>query len=252
MWPKLDTISCWMDGSSAPFAAELKTLFPDVWFQAKGLMSTEGAVTVPVGDGQGSPLAVESGFFEFVDGEGRAHPAWRIEQGRTYRVVLSNRFGLYRYDTGDLVEVVGRTAETPRLAFKGRAGPATDLCGEKLTEEFVLSRMRPLRGASIFAFLAASPQPHPHYVLCADKNVDRLRLATFAETLETQLRRNPQYAYARHLGQLSPLEVRVVDRLFERYREWAISRGRSIAGLKAPALLPELPAALFGAFSAEE
>ena len=53
IWPELDTISCWMDASSAPFAAELKGLFPDVWFQAKGLMSTEGAVTIPFGEGTG-------------------------------------------------------------------------------------------------------------------------------------------------------------------------------------------------------
>ena len=247
IWTKLDTISCWMDGSSAPFAAELKRLFPDVWFQAKGLMSTEGAVTVPFGEGQGSPLAVDSGFFEFVDQDGRVHPAWAIEQGESYRVVLSNRFGLYRYDTGDLVEVVGRTAQTPRLTFKGRAGLATDLCGEKLTEEFVLSCIEAASGGqSMFAFLAASSHPHPHYVLCADKAVHLERLAAFAERLESELKRNPQYAYARQLGQLSPLEVRIVDRLFERYREWATSQGRSIAGLKAPALLKELPAAISG------
>lgn len=251
VWPELDTISCWMDASSAPFAAELKRSFPDVWFQAKGLMLTEGAVTVPFGEGQGSPLAVESGFFEFVEGE-RVHPAWDLEHGRTYRVLLSNRFGLYRYDTGDLVEVVGLTAGTPRLVFKGRAGFATDLCGEKLTEEFVLSCMEAASdGPPIFALLAASSEPHPHYVLYADRETDRLRLAAFAERLESQLRRNPQYAYARDLGQLSPLEIRAADRLFERYRAWATSKGRSIAGLKALALLPELPAALEAAFSAE-
>jgi hypothetical protein len=252
VWPRLDTISCWMDGSSAPFAAELRECFPDVWFQAKGLMSTEGAVTMPFGKGPGSPLAVESGFFEFVDGEGRAHPAWAIEHGRTYRVALSNRFGLYRYDTGDLVEVVGMTARTPRLSFKGRAGLASDLCGEKLTEEFVLSCMEAASGAAaIFAFLAAAPRPRARYLLCADAREDKSRLAAFAENLETQLWRNPQYAYARHLGQLSPLDIRVADRLFERYRDWAISEGRSIAGLKAPALLRELPPALADALSGE-
>jgi hypothetical protein len=98
----------------------------------------------------------------------------------------------------------------------------------------------------MFAFLAASSHPNPHYVLCADRAVDLQRLAAFAERLETELKRNPQYAYARHLGQLSPLSVRSIDTLFERYREWATSQGRSIAGLKAPALLKELPAAISG------
>jgi hypothetical protein len=251
IWPQLDTISCWMDASSAPFAAELRRLFPDAWFQAKGLMSTEGAITVPFGEGQGSPLALDSGFFEFVDGE-RVYPAWDLERGRTYRVLLSNRFGLYRYDMADLVEVVGFTGQTPRLVFKGRLGLATDLCGEKLTEEFVLSCMQAAcDGPPIFAILAPSSGPHPHYVLYANREVDNVRIAQFAERLELQLRRNPQYAYARHLGQLSPLEIRVVGRLFERYREWAISSGRSIAGLKAPALLPALPAGLQAALNAE-
>ncbi len=248
IWPELDTISCWMDASSAPFAAELQRLFPDTWFQAKGLMSTEGAVTVPFGEGPGSPLALESGFFEFVEGE-QVHPAWALEHGRTYRVLLSNRFGLYRYDTADLVEVVGFTGQTPRLMFKGRIGLATDLCGEKLTEEFVLSCMQAAyEGPPIFAILAPSPEPHPHYVLYATGDV---RIAEFAERLETGLRRNPQYAYARHLGQLSALEIRVAGGLFERYRAWAISSGRTIAGLKAPALLPALPAGLQAALSAE-
>lgn len=248
VWPQLDTISCWMDASSAPFATELQKLFPGVWFQAKGLMSTEGAVTVPLGEGPGSPLALKSGFFEFVEGE-RVLPPWALEHGHTYRVILSNRFGLYRYDTADLVEVVGFTGDTPRLMFKGRVGLATDLCGEKLTEEFVLSCMQAAyEGPPIFAILAPAPAPHPHYVLYGD---DDRRIAQFAERLEARLRRNPQYAYARHLGQLSPLEVRIADRLFERYREWATSSGRSIAGLKAPALLPALPASLQAALNAE-
>jgi hypothetical protein len=240
-----------MDASSAPFAAELRRLFPDAWFQAKGLMSTEGAVTVPFGEGQGSPLAVESGFFEFADGD-RMYTAWELEHGRTYRVLLSNRFGLYRYDTADLVEVVGFIGQTPRLVFKGRVGLATDLCGEKLTEEFVLSCMQAASdGSPIFAILAPSPAPHPHYVLYANREVDDRRLVHFAARLEVELGRNPQYAYARNLGQLSPLEIRFVVNLFERYRAWATSSGRSIAGLKAPALLPALPAGLQTALSAE-
>ena len=251
IWPKLDTISCWMDASSAPFAAELQRLFPDAWFQAKGLMSTEGAVTVPFGEGQGSPLALDSGFLEFADGD-RIYPAWEIEHGRTYRVLLSNRFGLYRYDTADLVEVVGFTGRTPRLTFKGRIGLSTDLCGEKLTEEFVLSCMQAASdGQPLFSSLAPAPTPHPHYVLYANREIDARRVAQFAARLETELGRNPQYAYARRLGQLSPLEICAVGDLFERYRAWATSSGRSIAGLKAPALLPALPSELAAALSAE-
>ncbi len=252
IWPQLDVISCWMDASSAPFAAELKQLFPEVWFQAKGLMLIEGAVTVPFGDGQGSPLAVESVLFEFVD-SGGVRPAWNLEHGGTYRVLISNKSGLYRYDTGDVVEVVGFTNETPRLVFKGRAGSASDLCGEKLTEEFVLSCVEAASdGPAIFAILAPSSQPHPHYALCVDGELGKRHLATFVEKLEKQLRRNPQYAYARDIGQLSPLEIHVTDNLFARYQKWAASKGRSVAGLKAPALILELPSELLSNFTREE
>jgi hypothetical protein len=243
IWPHLDTISCWMDASSAPFAAELQTLFPAVNFQPKGLMLTEGAMTFPFGDAPGAPLALDSGFFEFMSAD-RVFRAWELVRGATYRVVLSNHSGFYRYDTGDLVEAVGFTGRTPRLVFKGRAGLTSDLCGEKLTEEFVLFCVRAVIGASAFAFLAACKKPHPHYALCVDKTLDAARLCEIADGMETELSRNPQYAYARRLRQLSPLEIRVADNLFARYREWAIAEGRSIGALKAPALLRGIPHAL--------
>ena len=107
------------------------------FIQSKGLMSTEAAVSFPYGDGPGSILAARSGFFEFVDDGGASHFAWQLEVGRTYRLIVTTGSGLYRYDTQDMVKVVGFSGDTPRLQFIGRAGMVSDLCGEKLTEAFV-------------------------------------------------------------------------------------------------------------------
>lgn len=246
IWPQLKLISCWTDASSAPFAAELRTLFPNVYIQPKGLMLTEGAVTVPIGREFGAPLAIESGFFEFIEGES-VRRAGELEFGHTYRVVITNQSGFYRYDTGDRVEVVGFMGRTPRLVFKGRSGLTTDLCGEKLTEDFVLSCLKISFGeTNVFGFLVACATPHPHYALCVDEALDGGRLVAIAQEIERQLCRNPQYAYARRLGQLSPLQVLSVDRLFPRYRDWAVSQGRSIGVVKAPVLMREMPEPLAG------
>jgi hypothetical protein len=67
IWPELDTISCWTDGASAGFLSQLKQLFPHVLIQGKGLLATEGVVTIPLSDAIAPVLAVNSGFYEFLD-----------------------------------------------------------------------------------------------------------------------------------------------------------------------------------------
>jgi hypothetical protein len=240
IWPRLDTISCWLDGASAGFGAELRATFPSAHFQAKGLLSTEGAVSFPYGDGDGALLALASTFCEFVDEQGMARPGWQVDTGGRYRVVISNRSGLYRYDTGDVVDVVGFAGRTPRLRFVGRGSLASDLCGEKLTDAFVsacLARL-PLKPGQC-AFIAPLREPKPHYLLFLEPAAESDPAALRAE-LDGCLRENPQYAYAQAIGQLGGVEVQTVAGLFQRYQALAVAGGRSIAGLKAPALVTNL------------
>ena len=251
IWPDLTVISCWMDASSAPFAAMLQEAFPNVAFQAKGLMATEGATTLPFGSGQGSPLALESGFFEFADEHWRTKPAWELEQGEVRRLILSNHCGLYRYDTEDLVEVVGFEGATPRLSFVGRAGQSTDLCGEKLAEPFVLRCLEhALAPHGGYAFLAPATRPRPHYALWLDGSFADADIARLAGAVDEALHENPQYAYARRLGQLDPVEGHASEDLFEKYRAWASTKGKTIGMMKAAALLSGIPEDLVEALRA--
>jgi hypothetical protein len=244
LWPELQLVSCWMDASSAPFAAELQRRIPHADFQAKGLMSTEGVATVPFGEGPGSPAALESGFFEFADAEGRVQPLWQLNPGEVRRVILSNGAGLYRYDTEDMVEVVGFEAATPRLRFLGRAGATSDLCGEKLTEHFVSRCLQATLASGEYALLAAATEPQPHYQLWIDGDGDDERRRRLADAVDAELSANPQYAYARRLGQLKPVAPCAAANLYERYRTWALGEGRNIGDLKAPTLLRRPPVAL--------
>lgn len=240
LWPGLDTISCWLDATSLPFGAELRARFPNVNFQAKGLMSTEAAISFPLCGADGSLLAVNSNFYEFVDDDGATKRAWEVEAGCSYQLLVSNRSGFYRYDTGDIVEIVGFTQSVPRLRFLGRVGLVSDLCGEKLTEEFVLRCFQRCGvDKKTFAFLMPLHSPKPHYELMVDSATAETGLHAVAAALDRALRDNPQYRYARDIGQLDPVKVTTIPDLFERFRHLSLSQGRQLSTLKAPALVRE-------------
>ena len=48
VWPSLRLISCWDSAGAKPLAARLAALFPGVMVQGKGLLATEGPVTIPM------------------------------------------------------------------------------------------------------------------------------------------------------------------------------------------------------------
>jgi hypothetical protein len=183
---------------------------PHVLVQPKGLLATEGVVTIPLGAVHA--LAVTSYFFEFLDAQGDVRLAHQLERGAHYEVILTNGGGLWRYRLGDVVECTGHLRATPTLRFLGRAGRVSDLRGEKLSEPFVAETLRTLWGdadpPAYAALRAWSDQSRAGYELLVSDEVD-VELADAAiQRLESALRANPHYALARRLGQLD--EVRAV------------------------------------------
>jgi hypothetical protein len=206
-WPELRVVSCWGEQAAEPGWRELEKKFPGVLVQAKGLLATEAAVTVPW---RGEyPLAVTSHFFEFVDEAGGVRRAHELERGRHYEVVVTNGGGLWRYRLGDVVECTGRMAATPTLRFLGRAGNVSDLRGEKLSEAFVAEVLRGLwaKGgrpavARLRAWEAAGSAGYELEISGASGDEAKL-----AERVEAALAANPHYALARKLGQIEPVRV---------------------------------------------
>ncbi len=237
LWPRLDTISCWTDAGSRRFYARLREQFPHVFIQGKGLLATEGVVTIPL-VGQDYPvLALHSGFYEFLDAHDASRLCDELKIGETYRVVLTAYGGLYRYNLGDRVRVRGWIEKTPMLEFVGRAGLVSDLCGEKLTEDFVATRLVHIPG---FSMLAPALTPCPHYVLFLDRNEHAEAAAhNLASTLDITLMDNPQYLYARRLGQLGTVRPRLIPEPLERYVQNALVRGQRLGDVKPPVLHAE-------------
>ena len=230
LWPGLRLISSWADAGAARFLGELQHLFPHADIQGKGLLSTEAAVSLPLTGHPYPVLAVNSGFFEFLDRRGDAYLAHETTVGEVYELVISVP-GLYRYRNGDQVRVQGRAGSTPLLEFVGRAGLVSDLVGEKLTDTFVCDCLDDLQG---FAMLAPRLDPCPHYQLFVEHGA-KVSLAA----IENRLRRNPHYAYARAIGQLDRLRLVPVDGPLRRYQAAALNRGQRLGDIKPPSLRPE-------------
>jgi len=228
LWPRLKLVSCWASAASQTAAAELAARLPHAHLQPKGLLSTECVVTVP--DEDDRPVLVEDGFFEF-EREGRLHLRGELEVGGTYGVVATTASGLYRYRTGDLVRCKAMSgAGRPVLAFVGRGALVCDLVGEKLDEAFVAHCLQDVPGFRLLVPLAEGRG----YALAIEAGTD-----VSPEHIEARLACNPQYAYARRLGQLEPLRLLPVERLYDRYVEAQLERGVRLGDVKPVALRSE-------------
>jgi hypothetical protein len=205
LWPKLAVISAWADGHAEPEAARLARRLPGVLLQPKGLLATEGPVTVPRLGAPGPVPLVDTVLVELIDHRGDILPLHRARVGEHYEVLPSWVGGFPRYRLGDRVEVVGRHRNTPALRFVGRADARSDLVGEKLDEDFARAAMRRVLPPDTWAVLVPETgRPH-RYVLLTEEPV----APEVVEALERALREALHYDRARALGQLGPLGAEV-------------------------------------------
>lgn len=238
LWPRLGLISCWGDAHAALSMAELARVFPGVEIQPKGLLATEGFVTIPFAGAW--PLAIRSHFFEFLPENGGAPRfAWELEDGGVYSVVLTTGGGLYRYGLQDRVRVEGFVERTPSLRFLGKEGHVSDLRGEKLHESFVveaLARVLTKDGISPrFALLAPAESEPAGYILYLEAEAEPP--AGLAERLDEELSANPHYRLCRALGQLSAVRVTRTERdAYSQYVAHCQRRGQRLGDIKALAL----------------
>lgn len=250
LWPELTLVDVWSHGTSAKFARQLMQRLPQASLRPKGLMATEGIITIAPGtcsnnpvnpEQQGCPLARSFGLHEFLDGNGTIVQAEQLVPGQDYEVLLTTSSGLYRYALGDVVRCVGFQDTTPELRFLGRTGVVSDLVGEKLSDAFAIACL-----STLSAYACLTPHPHadgngtsPAYLLLleADDIAEREVTNTVLQ-VEKALSENPHYAYARRIGQLAALEGRRIACLQKRLHDWA-ARKTPLCIIKLPVLCPD-------------
>lgn len=221
--PAVGAYICWTGGYVKPFLDRLARHLPPPRYRLIPMysMSTETVETEPVfrnGDVQFLPLA-RGVVYEFIAAGANDHaqnliaPA-QLTPGQTYALVVSDSYGLRRYQTGDLFACRRMTNGLPDLAFLRRRALEYSFIGEKVTAEqlnIVFDRLRTEHPATLAdAFLTCVPslplneQPHYKIILIRDSRItpDTDLLAAECDRLLSNL--NCEYKNKRANGSLAP------------------------------------------------
>jgi hypothetical protein len=237
LWPRLQLVSCWGDAQAGLYLEHLRQHSPGITVQSKGLLATEGVISIPFRGFH--PLAICSHFYEFVDEQGAIHTADELVRGQPYSVIVTNSAGLWRYRLGDLIEVDGFVGATPSVRFLGRGNQVSDLCGEKLHETFIGNALgeafRACGAIPGFAILAPEEPgtAPPHYTLFVEGPLPPRAMSL----LEAALRTNPHYAHCQDRGQLGSLQIcSVPTGAYDAFAALTSPGGRKLGDAKPHAL----------------
>jgi hypothetical protein len=199
-------------------------------------------------DEDGSILALESGFYEFIpESEWDSdHPktllADDVRIGDRYRILVTNDAGFYRYDIRDVVEVVGFYQKTPLIVFRYRLGGLLNSTSEKTTEFHVIQTLRRLQqefnfNVEDFCVTLSEHEIPAHYwvnlELDSDSGVENLEalLQRFDAILQQE---NGHYQVMRR-DQVPPPGLRILEQgSFEILRRQMVQKGMGENQLKVP------------------
>jgi hypothetical protein len=221
--PAVRVYICWTGGYVKPFLDRLAHHLPSSRYRLIPMysMSTETVETETVfrnNDVYFLPLA-HGVVYEFIPGDAENdHPDHlltpaKLNPGETYAMVVSDAYGLRRYQTGDLFECRRTTKGLPDLAFLRRRALEYSFGGEKVTAEqlnTVFTHLRAKHPELNDGFITCVPSllPSPHYNLVfisvSTNGSTGDLLATECDKLLSNL--NCEYKNKRATGALAPIE----------------------------------------------
>lgn len=224
VWPKLKLVSCWVDGSSQEYAAQLKSLFPHAVIQAKGLLATEAPVSMPWIQAMGCVPLWNQVYLEFIDSNGNIRPLYEMQPMQSGELLVSTKGGLLRYKLSDIVECSYHFKNSPVIKFVRRVGDVSDLVGEKLDSTALMNVCSEYTG--INWIIVAN---RDHYVFVADHAIN-------PDDVEAKLKTIFHYALARELGQLKPVVSVCVNDLQKQINDYYSVKRVKLGDIKAKLL----------------
>jgi len=152
VWQNLAVVANARGGTSDFYFERFPSYFEDTPIFGAVFSSAEGMFSIYHGiNNDGSVLALESGFFEFIPEEQWEveHPktllATEVQPGERYRILTTSYGGFYRYDIGDVIEVLGFYEQAPIIVFRHRQGGLISSTTEKTTEAHATQVMQALQ-----------------------------------------------------------------------------------------------------------
>jgi hypothetical protein len=215
--PAVAAYICWTGGYVKPFLDRLATHLPSRGYELIPMysMSTETIETLPYfRDHEAAFLPLAPGVvYEFMDDKETLIDAHRLEPGKLYAMVVSDAYGLRRYQTDDLFLCKRKIHGLPDLSFVRRRTLEHSFTGEKLTAEQLSIVFDQLRASypSLLAdrFLTCVPSQPPHYkvLLVGDHDSENSFDFLAARCDELLCEINCEYRSKRASGRLGPVEV---------------------------------------------
>lgn len=244
VWPNLEVF--FHGGISfAPYRSQYEAFCGPTMRFVENYNASEGFFAVQdVPEGGSMRLLADIGvFYEFcpLDG-GVPVPAWEVEEGGVYSLLISGPNGLWRYAIGDTVRI--ESAAPLRISIAGRTQSFINAFGEELmvwNADAAIARACRHTGASVADYTVA-----PVYADCGQKGhhqwfVEWVRkprdgVDTFVDVLDAELQRlNSDYEAKRAGGIFlaRPELIEVPHGVFDR---WLASTGKLGGQRKIPRL----------------
>ena len=215
--PAVRAYICWTGGYVKPFLDRLATHLPSPRYELIPMysMSTETIETLPYfRDREAAFLPFAPGVvYEFIDNAENLLDAHQLESGKLYSMVVSDAYGLRRYQTDDLFLCKRKIHGLPDLSFVRRRTLEHSFTGEKLTAEQLSIVFDQLRASypSLLAgrFLTCVPSQPPHYkvLIVGDSTIENSHdfIASRCDELLCEI--NCEYRSKRASGRLGPVKV---------------------------------------------
>ena len=255
-WPSDCVIGNWMGGSVGAYLRHFPKYYGQTPVRDVGLIASEGRMTIPMTDGTPSGvLDVTSHYFEFIPEEEGDSPnptvlaAHELKEGRTYYILLTTAYGLYRYNIFDVVRCTGFFNQTPLVEFLSKGAHFANITGEKVSEYQVTEAMSAVVRAMNINLTAYSVAPCwddelPFYGLFIERGdlADQNQGLQLTQALERQLARiNIEYAGKRETGRLGPMRLFVLPA--HSWQQWDRQRlartGGTLEQYKHPCLIAD-------------
>ncbi|MFH0725192.1 MAG: GH3 auxin-responsive promoter family protein [Pseudomonadota bacterium] len=261
-WPRLSLIGCWKGGTVGHYVKRLTPWFdPDgrrkIPVRDWGYLASEMRGSLPLADeGSHGALTVATNFYEFADVEDvEAKPddpgSWAYKtvsdlvDGGIYHVFVTTTGGLYRYDINDVVQVTGYHNQTPQIAFLRKGSGMTNITGEKLSVNQVISACQAasqVTGVVLDRFKVEVDADKSRYLLRVEfaDRPDEERQRTFLREFDQSLKEiNIEYKAKRESLRLSPPVLHVMrEGWHERERKRVVQGGHRMFQAKEEILSP--------------
>ncbi|WP_008319491.1 GH3 auxin-responsive promoter family protein [Leptolyngbya sp. PCC 6406] len=249
-WPHLELLGCWTGGSVGAQARQLTADYGPLPIRDLGYLASEARITLPYENNTPAGLLdLTLNVYEFIPEAcaDQANPpillSHELEKGQQYQILLTTPGGLYRYHINDVVEVTGFYHRSPIIAFLRKGRDMSNLTGEKLHVNHVLT--------AIAALQRQFHQPVGPYRLVANAQAMRYELywemsdipspewiEQLLSALDVALSlNNTEYAQKRASQRLQfPCLHRMRLGWAEATQRWAIAQGQREVQYKWPVL----------------